>query len=214
VQRRGTRFPLHTTVAAARCADLSALLQASQADRICRDIDTFWGRVAQQRAAFQGSAVHKHATGYAAAYLLLDAAASDLAKLRKECSHFAELASVFELSGAVAPITTAIKEAFDDLVAVKDVWDCNAMCEVQFKVRRGGSCCCVCGVTAWQSEKAPAAPFHTLLFVAARRFLVRRRGAKRCGATSTQMRWRRGRKTSQRRSRACPKRCGDVGTWR
>jgi len=39
-------------------------------------------------------------TGAAAAYPALDAAAAELAKLRKECDRFAELARMFDLAGA------------------------------------------------------------------------------------------------------------------
>lgn len=67
----------------------------------------------------------------------MDAAATELAKLRKECDRFHELASVFELAGAVVPIAASITETLDDLSAVKDVWDCAMLCEVQFKVRHG-----------------------------------------------------------------------------
>lgn len=57
-----------------------------------------------------------------------------MAKLKKECSQFAELASIFELTDAMGPVTAALKELSVDLVAAKDVWDCISMCEIQFQV--------------------------------------------------------------------------------
>lgn len=88
----------------------------------------------QYKAAFHSRPVYKYATGCETAYSQLNAAAGELAKLRKECSQFAELASIFELTDAMGPVTAAIKELSEDLVAVKDVWDCTMMCEVQFQV--------------------------------------------------------------------------------
>lgn len=114
--------------------NLRLLLQASQAERIRRDIDAFAGRVAQHKASFRSHALYKYATGYTAAYPMLDTAAAELAKLRKDCGQFAELGSVFELTELVTPITTAIKELYEDLVAVKDVWDCCMLCDVQLQV--------------------------------------------------------------------------------
>lgn len=111
------------------------LLQVNQAERIRKDIDAFTTRVQQHKAAFAAHTLYKYATGYAAAYPMLDAAAADLAKLTKECKQFTELASVFELTNAVQPVSDAIKELYAQLVAVKDVWDCCMMCEVQFQVR-------------------------------------------------------------------------------
>jgi hypothetical protein len=108
-------------------------LQVSQADRIRKDIDAFTHRVQQHKASFASHALFKYSTGYAAAYPMLDTAAADLAKLSKECNHFKELASVFELTNAVAPVTEAIKELYEQWVAVKDAWDCCTMCAVQFQ---------------------------------------------------------------------------------
>jgi acyl transferase domain-containing protein len=110
-------------------------VQASQADRIRREIDAFTARVQQHKASFASHMLFKHSTGCDAAYPMLDAAAADLAKLSKECKHFTELSSVFELSAAVVPVTEAIKELYEQLVALKDAWDCNMLCDVQFKVR-------------------------------------------------------------------------------
>jgi hypothetical protein len=112
-------------------------LQVSQADRIRKDIDAFTHRVQQHKASFASHVLYKYSTGYAAAHPMLDAAAAALAKLSKECKHFTELASVFELTNAVVPVTEAIKELFEQLVAVKDVWDCCMMCHVQFQVSNG-----------------------------------------------------------------------------
>lgn len=114
--------------------DMLPVPQVSQADRIRKDIDAFTHRVQQHKASFASHALFKYSTGYAAAYVMLDAAAADLAKLSKECNNFKELASVFELTNAVAPVTEAIKELYEQLVAVKDAWDCCTMCAVQFQV--------------------------------------------------------------------------------
>lgn len=65
---------------------------------------------------------------------MLDTAAGEMTKLRKECGQFAELASILELTDAIGPVTAAIKELSEDLVAVKDVWDCTALCDTQFQV--------------------------------------------------------------------------------
>lgn len=110
-------------------------MQANQADRIRREIDAFTARVQQHKASFATHVPFKHSTGCDAAYPMLDAAAADLAKLSKECKHFTELSSVFELSAAAVPVTEAIKELYEQLVAVKDAWDCNMLCNVQFQVR-------------------------------------------------------------------------------
>jgi len=109
-------------------------LQVNQADRIRKDIEAFTTRVQQHKSSFALHVLYKYATGYTAAYPMLDAAAADLAKLSKECKHYTELASVFELTSVVAPVTEAIKELYEQLVAVKDVWDCCMMCDVQFQV--------------------------------------------------------------------------------
>lgn len=115
-------------------AHLSCHPQVSQADRIRKDIDAFTHRVQQHKANFATHVLYKYSTGYTAAYPMLDAAAADLAKLVKECKNYTELASVFELTNAVAPVTEAIKELYEQLVAVKDAWDCCMMCDVQFQV--------------------------------------------------------------------------------
>eukprot|EP00879_Flechtneria_rotunda_P017284 GHRR01018106.1.p1 GENE.GHRR01018106.1~~GHRR01018106.1.p1 ORF type:complete len:1124 (+),score=375.49 GHRR01018106.1:243-3374(+) len=111
-------------------------IQANQADKIREDIEAFTARVLQYKAVFHTKLFYKHCTGAAAAYPLLDTAASELAKLRKECIQFAELASIFELTDAMAPADAAIRELYEDLVSVKDVWDCTMMCEVQFQAWR------------------------------------------------------------------------------
>jgi hypothetical protein len=164
--------------------------------------------VAKHKAAFRTHALYKAATGYAAAYPLLDAAAGELAKLRNECAHFAKLGSVLELADAVAPITAAIGEAFEDLAAVKDVWDCSMMCEVQLKVRVA---CEDARRRRAQCSRQPEQVRCLLLWGVqplTRRpgRLKRRPGARRCGATSTPRGWRRGPRTLSRRSRRCPKR--------
>eukprot|EP00877_Chromochloris_zofingiensis_P015255 jgi/Chrzof1/9984/Cz04g22250.t1 len=111
-------------------------VQANQAERIRKDIEHFAARVSHSQKDFRSQPFLKYATGFAAAYPALDAAAADLAKLEKQCDHFAELASIFELSGLVPPIAASIKETVDDLTAVKDVWDCAMLCELQFQAWR------------------------------------------------------------------------------
>lgn len=112
----------------------------TQADRIRKEIEAFTVRVAQFKSAFYSRQIYKYQTGTQNAYILLDAAAGELAKLRKESVQFAELASIFELTDAMSPVTTALKELRDDMVAIKDVWDCIAMCDTQFQV--SGFCQC------------------------------------------------------------------------
>jgi hypothetical protein len=109
-------------------------LQATQAERIRKDIDAFTARVGQYKTAFHSNPLYKFVTGCEAAYGQLNTAAAELAKLRKECSQCAELASIFELTDAMGPVTAALKELHEDLVAVKDVWDCTMLCETQFQV--------------------------------------------------------------------------------
>jgi hypothetical protein len=116
-------------------------LQATQADRIRKDIEAFSDRVQQCKSTFHSRPVYKFSTGTAAAYAMLDAAAAELAKLRKDSKQFAELASIFELTDAMVPITAALQELFDDLVAIKDSWDCTMMCEVQFHVSNHAAAC-------------------------------------------------------------------------
>eukprot|EP00882_Tetradesmus_deserticola_P010125 GHRQ01010697.1.p1 GENE.GHRQ01010697.1~~GHRQ01010697.1.p1 ORF type:complete len:387 (+),score=127.04 GHRQ01010697.1:1021-2181(+) len=108
-------------------------IQATQADRIRKDIDAFTTRVVQYKKAFRSNSLYKFATGCEAAYSQLNTAATELAKLRKECSQCAELASIFELTDAMGPVTAAFKELHEDLVAVKGVWDCIMLCETQFQ---------------------------------------------------------------------------------
>lgn len=108
-----------------------------QAERIRKDIDAFTARVAQQRAAFREQPLFRFATGASAAYPLLDAAAAELAKLRREAVHFGELAGVFELADALAPACAGLGELREQLVAVKDVWDAVRVCESQFETWRG-----------------------------------------------------------------------------
>jgi hypothetical protein len=76
--------------------------QANQAERIRADIASFGGRVTATRASLRTRPYLSWATGAAAAYPAMDAAAAELAKLRKECDRFAELARMFELAGAAA----------------------------------------------------------------------------------------------------------------
>lgn len=145
-----------------------SLLQASQAQRIRKDIDAFTHRVQQHKTAFASHVLYKYSTGYTAAYPMLDAAAADLAKLSKECAHQTELASVFELTSAVAPVTEAIKELYEQLVAVKDVWDCCMLCDIQFQVcsLQGHSARCspTCHhSTATGSQRPPAAPSASIM---------------------------------------------------
>ncbi len=66
------------------------------------------------------------------AYPQLDQAAASLSKLQRECDHFDSLAAVFELAGLITPIKSAISETWDDLTCIKDVWDTNVLCKVQF----------------------------------------------------------------------------------
>lgn len=129
-------------------------VQASQADRIRREIDAFTARVQQHKASFAAHVLFKHSTGCAAAYPMLDAAAADLVKLSKECKHFTELSSVFELCAAVVPVTEAIKELYEQLVAVKDAWDCNMLCDVQFQVRKLLQASYVCCIAAYSFAKS------------------------------------------------------------
>jgi dynein heavy chain len=110
------------------------LPQALEADRIRIEIQHFGEKIKQYKASFRSRPFFKYATGHGAAYPALDAAAVEVAKLRKDCDHYAELASIFELTGVVAPITSAIKDIADELNAVKDVWDCAMLCELQFQV--------------------------------------------------------------------------------
>ena len=105
-----------------------------EAERIRAEIQQFGEKIKQYKASFNSRPFFKYATGYAAAYPALDAASIEMAKLRKDCDHYAELASIFELTGAVAPITAAIKDVAEGLNAVKDVWDCAMLCELQFHV--------------------------------------------------------------------------------
>ncbi len=77
-------------------------IQASQAERIRGDLAAFGGRVAAARASLKARPYLAWSTGAAAAYPALDAAAAELAKLRKECDRFAELARMFDLAGDTA----------------------------------------------------------------------------------------------------------------
>lgn len=141
------------------CACISCC-QANQAERIRKDIEHFAARVSHSQKDFRSQPFLKYATGFAAAYPALDAAAADLAKLEKQCDHFAELASIFELSGLVPPIAASIKETVDDLTAVKDVWDCAMLCELQFQVRTsqahilGLAACCRVNCLAHVKQQA------------------------------------------------------------
>lgn len=196
-------------------------LQASQAERIRKDIDAFTARVQQHKAAFASHVLYKYSTGYTAAYPMLDAAAADLAKLSKECAHQTELASVFELTSAVAPVTEAIKELYEQLVAIKDVWDCCMLCDVQFQVR---SLCFQHRRSSGASTQVAACHTHILpagtaaltapavghhqrapALQLANRCLPTtdacRTGSRPCGMTSTPTRWRRVQKALSRRSR-------------
>ncbi|KAI8464229.1 MAG: flagellar alpha dynein [Monoraphidium minutum] len=106
-------------------------VQTTQAEKIRADVAAFGGRVAAARASLKARPYLSWATGAAAAYPALDAAAAAVAKLRKECDRFAELARMFELADAVEPISEQLTEARDELVAIKDVWDCAQLCELQ-----------------------------------------------------------------------------------
>lgn len=121
-------LPCHLPLCCPPCS------QRTQAQRIRKDIEAFTARVGQYKTAFHSNSLYKFATGCEAAYGQLNTAAAELAKLRKECSQCAELASIFELTDAMGPVTAALKELHEDLVAVKDVWDCTMLCETQFQV--------------------------------------------------------------------------------
>lgn len=73
--------------------------QAAQAERIRSDVEAFGARVAAARSSLKSRPYLAWATGPAAAYPALDAAATEISKLRKECERFAELARMFDLAG-------------------------------------------------------------------------------------------------------------------
>lgn len=76
-------------------------VQAAQAERIRGEIAGFTAAATAACAVLKARPYAQWATGAAAAYALVDAAAAELAKLKKECDRFAELACVFELAGAL-----------------------------------------------------------------------------------------------------------------
>jgi dynein heavy chain len=84
---------------------------------------------------FQSRAFFKYATGAAKAYPEIDEVATQVAGLQQECKQLAELAAVFEFPQLVEPAAKGVKELWDTLVAVKDVWDTTELCSLQFQVR-------------------------------------------------------------------------------
>lgn len=84
-------------------------IQAAKGEDIKKEIETFAAKVRNYRADFRRRGFFKYATGFDGAYPLLDAAAHELAELKKECDRLSELASVFEFPQAIEPVTVAIK---------------------------------------------------------------------------------------------------------
>jgi hypothetical protein len=63
------------------------------------NISAFGSKVAAARTSLRARPYVEWSTGAHAAYTALDAAATELAKLRKECDRFVELARMFDLTG-------------------------------------------------------------------------------------------------------------------
>ncbi|CAD7704939.1 unnamed protein product [Ostreobium quekettii] len=108
-------------------------IQASQGDRIQKEIEEFTLRVNKYKVAFYQKDFFKYATGYEASYPEVDKVALEIIDFEKECNDYNELANVFEFPDIMDRVRETIKTVRNELIMVKDVWDTSALCETQFQ---------------------------------------------------------------------------------
>ena len=107
-------------------------VEALRGDEIKAKIDAFTSKTNQFRSEFLNRPIFKYATGFTAAYPLLDTAASEVTDLEKELTELTNLANMFEFPKAIQESTETVGECREDLGMVKDIWDFSALVEQQF----------------------------------------------------------------------------------
>ena len=80
-------------------------IQDLRGDEIKAKINAFTAKVAEYRAAFLKRAIFKYATGFAAAYPELDAAALEVTALEEELKDLTNLANMFEFPNMIKELS-------------------------------------------------------------------------------------------------------------
>lgn len=71
-------------------------MQVNECERIKKDVEKFAAKVRNYKLEIRKKPFYKYATGAEQAYPEIDAVATELLALRKECDRLHELASIFE----------------------------------------------------------------------------------------------------------------------
>lgn len=107
-------------------------IQNAEAERIRAEIEGYASKLRSFKSAFRKRPIYQYATGPEAAYPMMDEASLELVQLSKECTHFEGLAATFEFPQLMTPVIANLQATWADLVMVKDVWDTQVICDVQF----------------------------------------------------------------------------------